>query len=104
MSASIDITRELQVAISTGKVAIGYKSVKDAILNGRAKMVILAANTPARIKSDLEYYAKIAGTPIITFPGSSLELGAAARKPFKISSMAIIDPGQSEILKLVGYA
>lgn len=104
MSTSIDITRELQVAISTGKVAIGYKSVKDAVLGGRAKMIILAANAPPRIKNDLEYYAKIAGAPIFTFPGSSLELGAAARKPFKISSIAVIDPGQSEILKLVGYA
>ncbi len=104
MSASIDIARELQVAIATGKVSIGYKRVKDAVLSGRAKMIILAANAPPRIKNDLEYYAKMAGTPIFVFPGSSLELGAAARKPFKISSMAIIDPGQSEILKLAGYA
>ncbi|MEZ0247958.1 MAG: 50S ribosomal protein L30e [Thermoproteus sp.] len=104
MSASIDISRELQVAMATGKLSIGYKSVKDTVMSGRAKMVILAANAPPKIKNDLEYYAKLAGTPIFVFPGSSLELGAAVRKPFKISSIAVIDPGQSEILKLVGYA
>jgi large subunit ribosomal protein L30e len=104
VSSSIDLARELQVAIATGKVSIGYKSVKNAVLSGRAKMVVLAANAPPRIRGDLEYYSKIAGTPILVFPGSSLELGAAARKPFKISAIAIVDPGQSEILKLAGHA
>jgi large subunit ribosomal protein L30e len=101
---SIDISRELQVAISTGKVLIGHKSTRKALLAGQAKMVILAANAPVDIRSDLEYYAKLSGTPIFVFPGSSLELGTAAKKPFKISAMAIIDPGQSEILRLAGHA
>jgi len=39
VSSSIDLARELQVAIATGKVSIGYKNVKDAVLGGRAKMV-----------------------------------------------------------------
>lgn len=104
MSASIDISRELQVAISTGKVLIGHRSTRKALLNGQAKVVILAANAPAGIKSDIEYYAKLSGVPVFVFPGSSLELGTAAKKPFKISALVVVDPGQSEILKVVGYA
>lgn len=104
MSVSVDISRELQVAVTTGRVLVGYKSTKRSILAGQSKMVIIAANAPIAVKNDLEYYAKLAGVPIFIFPGSSLELGAAVRKPFKISAMSIIEPGQSEILKLVSHA
>lgn len=100
----IDIARELQVAINTGKVVIGFNRTVKAILYGSAKLVLVATNAPAHVKSDLEYYAKLGNVPIVTYPGSSWELGSAARKPFKISALAIIDPGQSEILKLAEYA
>lgn len=100
----VDISRELQVAISTGKVVMGFKEVKKTILTSTPKLVILAANTPKWAKEDIEYYAKLAGVPVFIFPGSSIELGAAAKRPHKIMALAVIDPGQSEILKLVEHA
>jgi len=100
----IDISRELQVAINTGKVIIGFKETKKALLTGAPKLVIIAANAPRWAKDDIEYYAKLAGVPVFTFPGSSIELGTAAKRPHKIMALAIIDPGQSEILKLVEHA
>jgi large subunit ribosomal protein L30e len=100
----IDISRELQVAINTGKVVIGFEETKRALLTGAPKLVILAANAPKWAKEDIEYYAKLAGVPIFVFPGSSIELGAAAKRPHKIMALAIIDPGQSEILRLAEHA
>ncbi len=100
----VDIGRELQVAINTGKVVIGFEETKKAVLAGTPKMVMLAANAPKWARDDIEYYAKLAGIPIFVFPGSSIELGAAAKRPHRIMAVAVIDPGQSEILKLVEHA
>ena len=99
-----DIGRELQVAINTGKVVIGFEETKKAVLAGTPKMVILAANAPRWARDDIEYYARLAGIPVFIFPGSSIELGAAAKRPHRIMAIAVIDPGQSEILKLVEHA
>lgn len=96
----IDISRELQVAINTGKVVIGFEETKKALLTGAPKLIILAANAPKWARDDIEYYAKLAGVPIFVFPGSSIELGATAKRPHKIMALAVIDAGQSEILKL----
>jgi large subunit ribosomal protein L30e len=100
----VDIGRELQVAINTGKVVIGFEETKKAVLAGTPKMVILAANAPRWARDDIECYAKLAGIPIFVFPGSSIELGAAAKRPHRIMAVAVVDPGQSEILKLVEHA
>jgi large subunit ribosomal protein L30e len=100
----VDIGRELQVAINTGKVVIGFEETKKAVLAGTPKMVILAANAPKWARDDIHYYAKLAGIPIFVFPGSSIELGAAAKRPHRIMAVAVVDPGQSEILKLVEHA
>ncbi|AET33573.1 MAG: 50S ribosomal protein L30e [Pyrobaculum sp.] len=100
----IDIGRELQVAINTGKIVMGFEETKRAILAGTPRLVILAANAPKWAKEDIEYYAKLAGVPIFVFPGSSIELGAVAKRPHKIMALAVIDPGQSEILKLAEHA
>ena len=99
-----DIGRELQVAMNTGRVVIGFEETKKAVLAGTPKMVILAANAPKWARDDIEYYAKLAGIPIFVFPGSSIELGAAAKRPHRIMAVAVVDPGQSEILKLVEHA
>lgn len=97
----IDLARELRVAMETGRVVIGYRETVKAILHGQAKLVFLAANAPPFVKDDVEYYAKLANVRVVTFPGSSWELGAAIRRPHKVSALAIIDPGQSQILSIV---
>jgi large subunit ribosomal protein L30e len=99
-----DIGRELQVAMNTGRVVIGFEETKKAVLAGTPKMVILAANAPRWARDDIEYYARLAGIPVFIFPGSSIELGAVAKRPHRIMAIAVIDPGQSEILKLVEHA
>ncbi len=96
----IDISRELQVALNTGKVMLGYKESLKAIVDGSAKLVILSSNAPAEVVSTVQYYAKMSNVPIYVFQGSSWDLGAAVRKPFKISTIAIVDPGESNILTL----
>jgi len=97
----VDFVRELQTALRSGKVVIGSKRTIKEVIQGRAKLVIVASNAPERIRSDIEVYAKIANVPVYVFQGSSWDLGAVCNKPFMVSALAIIDPGESSILEVV---
>ena len=96
----MDFARELQTAKRTGKVIIETNETKKAMLLGKSKLVILAANAPDEVREDIKYYAKVSKTPVYTFPGSSWDLGAICRRPHMVASLAIIDPGESNILEL----
>lgn len=98
---SANVIREIQTALRTGKVVIGYKQTRKKLANGEAKMVILAKNAPTDIVEEILYYSKLADVPVYIFEGTSRELGAACNKPFFVSAMAIIHPGESSILDIV---
>ncbi len=93
------LDNELRRLLKTGKVVIGAKRSLDAIKLGKAKGVVLATKLPKYIEDDVLYYAKLSGIKVIRFPGSSYELGTAVGKPFPITTIAIIDPGDSNLLE-----
>ena len=86
----IDVARALKVAVDTGEVRFGLRSVRLAAKAGKARLVIVASNCP----DDL------AGVTAkrLPFPGTNAELGAACGKPFSVSALAVLDPGDSNIL------
>ena len=96
----IDEDTAIKIAIKTGKVIIGSKRSKTSIIANKARLVIKAANCPQKISEDLKYYTKLANTPLHIYKGSSIDLGFICGKPFMISTIAIEDAGDSEILKL----
>jgi large subunit ribosomal protein L30e len=96
----IDIDKAIATAAKTGKVSFGSSSVIQSAKTGKAKLIILAANCPAAIREDLEYYCKLSRVPLITYKGSSMDLAAACGKPFIVSALSIREPGDSDILRL----
>jgi len=96
----IDVVRELQTAVRTGKVVMGSREAVKQLVNGYAKLVIVASNIPENLRRDVERYCKLSGTPLYSFPGTSWDLGAVCNKPFMISVLAVLDPGESNILAL----
>ena len=93
----MDFNTSLRRAIRTGEVVLGSNETKDAILAGKAQLVVLAGNCPPDIKADL---SSGEGTHIHTFQGSSMQLGKACGKPFMVSALAVINPGESDIISL----
>jgi large subunit ribosomal protein L30e len=80
-----------------GKVVIGIKETRNAIKNGKAKMVVFAKNCPYKeelVSKEVGFYE---------YPGKGIELGYACGKPFSISTFAVIDAGNSNILKLIKW-
>lgn len=96
-----DYARELQMVIRSGVVVLGSKKTIKLAKHGKAKLIIVAMNAPPEIKKDLKYYARLSNIPIAEFPGTNMELGAICGKPFSVAALAIVDPGQSNIVELV---
>jgi len=94
----IDITRELRTLVTTGKVALGAEQAKKALKAGSAKLVIVSANVS---QGNAEAIAKFEHAPVYRFPGTSLDLGSACGKPFAVSVLTVLAPGESSILSLL---
>ncbi|KAH9900260.1 cytosolic large ribosomal subunit protein L30 [Xylariomycetidae sp. FL2044] len=92
------INSRLALVMKSGKVTLGYKSTLKSLRSGKAKLVIIAGNTPPLRKSELEYYSMLSKTPVHHFTGSNIELGTALGKLYRCSTMAILDAGDSDIL------
>ncbi|KAK3070063.1 60S ribosomal protein L30 [Teratosphaeriaceae sp. CCFEE 6253] len=114
-----NINAKLALTIKSGKVTLGYKSTLKTLRSGKAKLIIIAGNTPPLRKSELEYYSMLAKTTVHHFSGNNrssfaqrklwreqytdedaiqIELGTACGKMFRCSTMAILDAGDSDIL------
>ncbi|KAJ5908395.1 60S ribosomal protein [Penicillium taxi] len=97
-NSSENISSRLALVMKSGKVTMGSKSTMKTLRNGKAKLVLIAGNCPPLRKSELEYYAMLAKTPVHHFKGNNIELGTACGKLFRCSSMAVLDAGDSDIL------
>ena len=89
----IDIARALKAAATTGEVRYGLSQTLRAVKSGEAKLVVVSSNCHA--KDDI---ASAGSTKTLEFPGTNVELGAACGKPYAISALAVIKPGDSNIL------
>ncbi|CAH0490684.1 60S ribosomal protein L30, putative [Phytophthora infestans T30-4] len=97
--SSDNINSRLQLVMRSGKVALGYKQTLKNLRSGKAKLVIMASNTPPLRKSEVEYYSMLAKTGVHHFSGTNNDLGTACGKYFRVSCMCILDAGDSDILR-----
>lgn len=97
-----DIDTNIKVAYKTGKIVYGKNTVLKELRKDAFKMLILANNCPKELESQLNYYNDLMDNKLFfhKYKGSSHELGLACAKPYWISVIGIIDPGDSELLSL----
>jgi len=100
MSEVSSLGNEIKLLLKTGKVIIGMRKALKALKLGKAKAVIIASKIPKQIEEDVLYYAKLGNIPVIRFDGTSYELGTLCGKFFPITTIAVLDPGESRILEL----
>jgi len=99
-TAKVDVNKQIQIAVKTGKVTLGVREALDAVRFAKAKLLILASNCPDQDKTDIVQYAKQSSVPVYNYQGTSVDLGSACGKPFMVAALTIKEPGDSEILKL----
>jgi len=96
----MDISRQLKLANTTGHLLFGQRQATDACAKGDAKCIILAANCPQKYIDELA-----AKHPEVTIHRTGMvnrDLGVASGKPFSISTITVIDAGESDLLTLSG--
>ena len=96
----MSLNQSIASAVSTGKCKVGVKSSLDAIRTDEAKLVIIAANCPQDEREDLERFAQLGNVRVRIFEGTSWDLGETVGKPFMVSAIAVLEPGDSKILKM----
>ena len=94
----MDLSRQLKQAIATGNMMFGQRQTIDACARGQARLVIVAANCPQNFVDDLA-----ARHPEVTIHRTTMvnrDLGVACAKPFSISTICVLDAGNSDLLQL----
>jgi len=89
----VDIARALKTAATSGDVRFGLAETKKTIKKGEAKLVVIANNCPEK-----DVMTSGSSPKVLVFEGTNVELGSACGKPFPISALAIVNPGESNIL------
>ncbi|VUC24260.1 unnamed protein product [Clonostachys rosea] len=96
--SSDTLGQRLALVVKSGKISLGYKTSLKALRSGKAKLILIAANTPPLRKSELEYYAMLSKVPVHHFSGNNVEMGTACGRLFRCGTMVILDAGDSDIL------
>ncbi|AFZ79170.1 60S ribosomal protein L30, putative [Theileria equi strain WA] len=96
-----NVNHRLQLVMKSGKVCLGFKSTKATLRNGKALLVILSNNCPPLRRSEIEYYAMLAKCGVHHYTGDNNDLGTACGKYFRVGCMAILDAGDSDIVRSV---
>jgi len=94
----MDVDKALRMAVESGKVEFGTRSgLKSA---AKAKIVLVSSNCPPESRKMVEAQCAKAGVPLQTYKGTSVDLGAVCGKPFRVSVLAVLDAGSSNIVDM----
>ena len=98
-----DESKEINVAVKTGDVLLGEKSVLSEMSMGSLKLIVLAKNTPRELKNKVKMFNNCLEEPIpiYTSRNSSWDLGAICGKPFWISALGVLNVGDSSIMEAI---
>jgi len=93
----INLDRALRSSLKTGKVVLGSNQAVECGQSGKAKLLIYSADCPLEVRSVLEKM----DVPVYAYESSGKDLGASCGKPFPVAALAIIEPGESEVMALL---
>ena len=91
---------KLKLVMKSGRTELGYRQTLRNLRTGRAKMVILAANTSRLRKAEVEYMSMLGKCSLYHYSGNNKDLGTACGKYFRVGVMTILDEGDSDIMAL----
>ncbi|XP_024374687.1 large ribosomal subunit protein eL30 [Physcomitrium patens] len=97
--AQESINNRLALVMKSGKYTLGYTTTLKSLRGGKGKLVIIANNCPPLRKSEIEYYAMLSKTGVHHYSGNNVDLGTACGKYFRVCTLSITDPGDSDIIR-----
>ena len=89
---------KLALVMKSGKAVLGYKSTLKSLRQGKSKLVFISSNTLPLKKSEIEYYCMLGKVEVHHYSGDNNELGRACGKMHSVSTLSVLDVGDSDIL------
>ena len=96
----MDVNRALRSATQTGTVVLGLNESLRAIIEKKAKLVVIAENAPEVLVAQIAAANEKAKVPTYNFQGKNTELGPACGRPYSVAVLSVIDAGDSDVLQL----
>ena len=97
-SAQDTVNSRLKLVIKSGRYSLGLNETLKTLRTGSAKLILIASNCPALMRSQVEYYAHLAGVGVHHYKGNNIELGTACGRYFRVGVVSITDAGDSDII------
>lgn len=94
-----DLNNNIRLAVDSGKAAFGINKVSQSIISNQSKMIVVASKNKGDRLRDILHLAKLSSIRVEIFEGTPMDLGVVCGKPFSVSVLSIIDPGNSKILE-----
>ena len=95
------MNKSIALAVKTGKVLFGTKNVLKNAKTGKVRLVITPTNCSQKLFKELKYHCELSQIPLTVYNGTAKDLGVLCGKPFAVSTLAIREPGDSDILEAV---
>ena len=70
------------------KLILGTDRTLKLLKTSKVKLVATANNSP--FYEEVNHHTKLAGVEFYPFPGSGLDLGELCKKPFAVSTLAVV--------------
>ncbi|KAL0026898.1 hypothetical protein WJX77_010120 [Trebouxia sp. C0004] len=93
------INARLALVMKSGKYTLGSKTCLKTLRSGKAKLILISNNCPPIRKTEIEYYAMLSKTTVHHYGGNNVDLGTACGKLHRVCTLAITDPGDSDIIQ-----
>jgi large subunit ribosomal protein L30e len=101
MSSAQTFESELKLLLKTGKVVFGSRKSLKLLKLGKLKMVIITSTLRGDLKEDLKTYAKTNNILLYEYSGSGWDLGKLCGKPFMISTIGVLEFGESKLNQII---
>jgi large subunit ribosomal protein L30e len=83
-----EFKKKLTQARESKKLVLGTDRTIKLLKSGKIKFVAFANNNP--FKEDIKHYAELAGVETYPYPRDGLNLGELCKKPFSVSTLAVV--------------
>ncbi|XP_045704355.1 60S ribosomal protein L30-like [Phyllostomus hastatus] len=93
------INSRLHLVMKSRKYMLVHKQTQKLTGQCKAKLVILTNSSPVLRKSEIVYYAILAKTGVHHYGGNDTDLGTVCGKYYRVCTLAVTDPGDSDIIR-----
>lgn len=100
----IDVDKAIASAVKTGKVVFGANEAIRSARSGKARLIVVASNSPLQLRGNIDHYGKLSQVPIVAYRSNGVDLGMVCGKRFAVTALTVKEPGDSDIMKLTEAA